>query len=360
MDTNNQQNIDDIISIKDIINLVQDYLLEALLSWKLILISAILFTIYFGIRNKYDEDEYSASLTFVLSDEGGGLGQLSGLLGSFGLGGGGNRGGVNLDKMVELSRSDRIIKEALVNKFEIDKNTDFLGNHFIKIYELDKIWNEKDESVLKDFSFKKDSILQFELADQYASKVIRSRLIGSKSRDPIMTCSFDELSGILTLNATTRNPQLSIAVVESVYDVVDSFYVTTAVERQQWNFDVIKAKVDSLNSDIESKEYALANFRDSNKATFKEVDKLKESRLANKLKISYLALGEAVKSLELASYSLDSQKPILSVVDRPFLPILNSRQPLPFALILGFVFGVLLSLFYVFGRKAFRDVMNKN
>lgn len=75
--------------------------------WWIILI-ALPFIAYFGYKAKTALVTFQANLTYSMNDGSGGGGGLSGILGSFGLGKGGK---VNLDKIVELSKSRNIIQK---------------------------------------------------------------------------------------------------------------------------------------------------------------------------------------------------------------------------------------------------------
>jgi len=356
--SNEPVNHNDVISLKEIILGVKAYFFEVLRNWKLIALISLLCGILFFIRNKFDDDAYSAQLTFMLEDnEGGGGSMLSGLLGSFGFGGEGK--GLNHDKLIELSRTDRIIREVLLKKIDIEGETDFLGNHLIRIYEYDKAWSKKETHPLNNFSFTQDSMALFGKKENMVIKQLRSKIVGSPSAgvEGLFSSRYSEDSGILYLTSKTVNEELSIHLVEELYEVLDSFFVSNAIEKQKRNFEIIKLKTDSLKADIQATEYALARFKDSERKLFRNVDRVEESRLANKLKISYLALGKAIENQEIADYSLKYQKPLLSVIDRPFLPLFNNRQPFIIAIFLGLVFGCILGAVFVVIRKKFREIM---
>ena len=356
METSNHDN--DIISIKGIILTAKEYAIEVLRQWKLILLFALLFGGLFFVRNKLEVDSYGAKLTFMLEDnDSSGSSSLSGLLGSFGLGNSGK--GLNRDKLIELSKSNRIIQEALLKRVSIGEAEDFLANHLIRIYGYDEKWAEKETNSLNGFQFTHDSLDLFEVNEHKVLKSLRSKMLGSPASGVpgILSSSYNMESGILYLKANSLDPELSIIVVEKIYEVLDSFFVTNTVEKQKRNFEIIKYKTDSLRADIQATEYALAKFKDSGRNLFRKVDQLEESRLANKLKISYMALGKAIENKEIADYTLKYQTPLLSIIDRPFLPLYSQKQPFLPATILGLVFGCILGTFFVVIRKKFLEIM---
>lgn len=102
-----QQNInpgyqDDEITLKELIEKLMEFWQELWAKkWWIIALTIPVMT-YFGYKAKKAEVTYTAQLTYLLNDGSGSGGALGGILGSFGLGKGGK---VNLDRIVELSRS---------------------------------------------------------------------------------------------------------------------------------------------------------------------------------------------------------------------------------------------------------------
>lgn len=345
------------ISLKQIILTIQSYVFLLLRSWKAILITALLFAAFFGYRNYREDDRYSARLTYMLEDsENGGMSSFTGLLGSFGIG---SSKGLNRDKLVELSKSDLMVRSALLDSVIVNNKLDFLGNHMISLYEYDKKWIEKEDNPLRGFTFQSDSMHSLEMNDFRALKQLKSKIVGSAALkiEGLMSSSYNEDSGILSLTASTKDPEFSIKLVERLYHNLDSFFVFKTIERQKENYEVIKAKTDSLSAELEKTEYALAKFKDTERNLFRRIDKIEEKRLENKAKMLYLALGKALENKEIADYSLKYQTPILSIIDSPYLPIGNSKKPLILDLILGFIFGCILSGLFIVLRKKYHEIM---
>ncbi|MEL6276275.1 MAG: Wzz/FepE/Etk N-terminal domain-containing protein, partial [Bacteroidota bacterium] len=72
---------------------------------------------------------YTAELTFMVNeDDGANAGGVGAILGQFGLGGGATSE-YNLDKILALSRSRRIIREVLFDSVEINSEADLIANH---------------------------------------------------------------------------------------------------------------------------------------------------------------------------------------------------------------------------------------
>jgi uncharacterized protein involved in exopolysaccharide biosynthesis len=122
---------DDEITLKELILKIQEYWQEILKNWKLIFLIIIPFVAFFLIKAFLTPATYSAQLTFMVNEDegGGGFGGVSAILGQFGFGGGG-QSSYNLDKILELSRSRKIIQMALFEKVNIDGKKGLLSQSF--------------------------------------------------------------------------------------------------------------------------------------------------------------------------------------------------------------------------------------
>jgi hypothetical protein len=129
------------ITLKEIIFTFKDYVREFWnKKWWMILFIIPLGAFYF--YNSYnDTDKYKANLDFTIND--GSLGGgLSSLLGSFGLPGSGK---INIAQILKVSKSRTASLDVLFSKMNIDsvnKEPDFLANHIIALFNLDKLWEK--------------------------------------------------------------------------------------------------------------------------------------------------------------------------------------------------------------------------
>ena len=117
--------------------------------------------------------EYPAEITFsVDEDEGGSSSGLTGILGQFGIGSV-RPTRYNLDKIMALSKSRRVIQNTLFAKITIDGNEDFLANHILREYEL----NVKEKRAAP-FLFTHDSVPIFSRDENEMMIAVYAFIIG--------------------------------------------------------------------------------------------------------------------------------------------------------------------------------------
>lgn len=343
------ENIDQDLSLKDMIVRVRDY---ALLLWKgryLILVLALVAGALMYIRARLRPVTYNATFTFALNEgENLGYSSISGLLGQFGLGGS-STGKVSLDKIVELSRSMRIVNAALFDKAAIGGEVDYLANHIIRVYELDKQWAKWDESY-KGFRFRSDSLAGFSLHDNAALKRVYWFTVGGQ-KPGLVTCTYKTESTIFSLSSLTENEGLSLALTDRIFYHLSRFYIQQSSDKQKQTFDLVKAKADSIYERWTSSEYAISNMDESEGALWAPTDRTRKTIQGKQSNMYAIAYGEALKNLEIADYALKNSTPFIREIDRPFPPLDPMAPNRVRQLLLGLILGGALASAWLVGKK---------
>ena len=158
---------------------------------------------------------YKATFTFMRDDdETNSMSSVASILGQFGFGG--SRSRFNLDRVLELAKSRRIVHKTIFDRITLDGKEDYIGNFIIDIYELDQIWKERNPQ-LDGFRFTRDSIELFSMDELGALRKVYVFIIGGEDQEGLLGASYSEESSILKFSATTIQEQLSIKLIEKMY-----------------------------------------------------------------------------------------------------------------------------------------------
>lgn len=346
---------EDEITLKELILKIKEFYFEVLLYWKLAVLIILPFTIYFLFKALTTPTTYSAELTFMLNEDEGGSGNSAlAILSQFGFGGG--QSTINLEKLIELSKSRKIIHKVLFERIVINSHEDFIANHLIKVYDYHKRW--KDSS-LEGFNFEHDSIVIFDQKQNRALKALYSRFLGNSKIPGLLSSNIDDDTGILTLRIKSESEQLSLEIVKAVFNHLSQYYVDKSIEKQKATYDIVKIKSDSLKISLASKESALAKYKDSNRAIWSKSAVLKEQQLLRDIQVLNLMYAESLKNLEIADFSLKSKTPFIQVIDLPFSPISPQKSSYLISLITGTLMGSFIAIGFIVGRKIIRDELDK-
>lgn len=349
---------DDEITLRELILKLQEYW-QYLWARKWPFIGAgLLMAVVFVGRAYLQPTTYTATLTFMVNeDEGSGLGGAAAILGQFGLGGGA-ASEYNLDKIVSLARSRRIVQQALFEPASIDGQTDYLANHIIRIYDWHEAWEE--DTLLQGFFFTYDSIPAFTRSEGRALQSIYGQVVGNPAEgvEGLFSASYEEETGILSLKVVSEQEELSIALTEVLYDKLSAFYIQQSTEKQQVTVTNLQERADSVQQVLEQTEYQLAQLRDNSQGFQLSKDQLRQQRLSREVQVLSILLGEIIKNLSTSEFILKSATPFFQVVDTPLAPIKPAPKGyLKQAVIGGLLGGFLVVMFFI-GQKIYVETMD--
>lgn len=365
------------LSLKDIVFLVKDYFREVIRYKYIPLLVMIPFAIYFIWDAKTTPLMFSGNLTFMINeDEAEDIGGLSGLLGTLGIKAPGTGGSEhNLEKVLQLFRSRRIVENTLFQKVKIEGKLDYIGNHILDIYgginELTEDYESFNGLIKKrgwvdfvrendNFRLKSDSIQGFgKLENIVLNDLLYDRVTGNPELgiSPMIGSAIDENSGIMNLSASTLSEELTIIFLEKLYDQLSDYYINKTVEKQLKVYGILQAKNDSILQVLALADYALADFEDSNRNLTTIKGEIKRTRLRRDAKIMEIMYGESIKQLEMAEFSLKRKTPYVQLIDWPKRPINPKGKSLLMGLIYSIILGMILGITYIIVRKIFRDAL---
>jgi uncharacterized protein involved in exopolysaccharide biosynthesis len=331
----------DEITLTGIIIFIRRYVQLLWRRWYIVAAACGLLGGYFLYKAIKSIPTYEAKMTFMLSEtDKSSIGAFSSLLGQFGLGGGGGGGEGNLDKIVEIAHSHRIIKTALFTKSVIGGKEDFYANHIIDQFNLHKEW-ATDTMGLPNFVFKRGDFELFNRTENHATNQILST-IRSKN-NPLFNVSYAKLSTILSMNFKSPNEELTVSFISTVFTILGDFYVNKRTERERQTYELLKNSADSIRSEMKGKERSAARFRDFNRGLVLESEKIKGDQMQKDAQIATLAYGENIKQLAIADFALKSNTPFIQPIDVPTLPLSPVKESKRKALMLGVALGFFLS-----------------
>lgn len=326
------------LTISDTFAVIRSYLKEILRkSWLVVLLAGILGggLFYRAIKTP---PTYTAQLTFMLNDAAP-VANLGGIYDAFL--GQQSSGSANLDKITEMLKSRRIIRDALFTRVAIDDKEDFLINHY-----LDKLSENK-------FRFSHDSFPIFTEKENRALKNIHSKIT------KFMLTYFISPGGIVTVSVTTESEAFSYYFMNILYNATSQYYIQTTVEKQQVIYERLLKRVEELRGKLSGAERSLAEDYDSHLGPVRLKPKVRQQGIQRDVDVQARAFYEASGSLEGARISLENKTPLIQLIDDPLLPLAEKVADKWFNLIIGVVAGTFLAVIIIAGRKFFREVMEK-
>jgi len=297
---------------------------------------------------------YVAAVSFMVNEDEGGRSELVGILGNFGLGGigGGGGGSYNIPKILEIAKSNKITHPVLLDSVALGGKSDLLVNHLLREIEADKLWENPNYQA--PFALQSANLINNEKA-RWVLQNTNKILIGTKETTGIIRTEADDVTNIMTLYAESTDEELTLMILERLYEELSTYYVDRAIEPQINAFEKISKKTDSLGFVLTAREAQLAQVQDERLGIIRRQDGLRKQRLEREVAMLRLAYGKAVENYELASYNMDTDKPVFQIINQATLPLERQTHSLPAHVIAGAIWGGFLSSLGILVAGIFRE-----
>lgn len=347
-----QQQIDnDEISLKELIQKIQEWIAYLKTQWKLIIGIAAIGGIIGFVYASFQKPTYLATTTFVLEEDkgGGGLGGAMGLASSFGFDLGGGGGGLfTSSNIIELMKSRLVVEKTLLNPVQVNGNEISLADYYIQINELKEGWAKKPALANINFPVNADRS-KFTLEQDSILYGISAGL----TKDNLVIAQKDKKVSIISLTVKTENELFSKLFCEQLLKETSDFYIETKSKKSRLNVDILQHQADSIRAELNGAITGVAAASDNvyNLNPAFNVKRTPSTRRQVDVQANTAILTQLVAQLELSKVSLRKETPLVQLIDRPILPLEKDKVGRLKSLVLGgFLAGFLTVLYLVFGQ----------
>lgn len=341
------------LSLGLVIKRVTGWVMDMLRAWKVIFIGTFIIGGLFFAYQMLKKTNYTAQTTFVLeSDAAGGLGgQLSSLASLTGVNLGAlseGSGVFQIDNIIELYRSYRMMRKTLLTEVNLSEGKERLITRYGRENELDEKWNGLGidfEIPETNMMVRHDSVLKEVVED-----ILEKNLAVDKPNRKLT---------ILSVSYTSKDEPFAKAFNETLVQHVNSFYLETKTKKTGENIRVLTFQTDSVKSVLDSTLLELARYEEQN-------SNLNPLRSSNRVPIQKLQIGvqaagavyqEMVKNLEIARITHRNNQPLIQVIDRPVFPLKDDKMKWYKALVFGLILGGVLMVLSLTLRDIYKSAL---
>jgi uncharacterized protein involved in exopolysaccharide biosynthesis len=349
-----QQHIDnDEISLKELIQKIQEWIAYLKTQWKLIIGIAALGGIIGFVYASFQKPSYLATSTFVLEEDkgggGGGLGGALGLASSFGLDLGGGGGGLfTSSNIIELMKSRLVVEKTLLKPVQVAGKEISLADFYIQYNELNEDWAKKPRLANINFTANSDRT-KFSLEQDSILQTISAGL----TKNNLVIAQKDKKVSIISLTVKTESELFSKFFCEQLLKETSDFYIETKSKKSRLNVDILQKQADSIRAELNGAITGVASASDNvyNLNPAFNVKRTPSTRRQVDVQANTAILTQLVAQLELSKVSLRKETPLVQLIDRPILPLEKEKLGRLKSLILGgFLAGFLTVLYLAFGH----------
>ena len=336
---------DEAFSFKMLLQQWKQQLLFTLGYWKILSAAGAVVAIIAIIFALFQPVTYTARTSFVVEDSKSGGGSLiSALSGSLGIDIGGMSGSNSMlagDNVLELLRSNSLIKKTLLTNFD-QAGTSTLADVYASTYGWKEKW-KNNSAIGKEINFSAKPLTRLE------DSLLQVMVERIKLKE-ISVAKPDKKLGFFELQFSSRNEVLSKLFSDNLINEATTFYINTKTGRLRKNIDRLQARADSLGILLNRKTFSAAeasvqtldvNLAYAAPAVTAEIntrDKYMQSAV----------YAEIVKNLELSKTALAQESPTVQLLDVPEYPLKKNKISKIKYAAMGFLGGFLLVGFIIF------------
>ena len=339
----------DEISLKELIQKIQEWIAYLKTQWKLIIGIAALGGIIGFVYASFQKTIYQATISFVVEEEknSGGIGGALGIASSFGLDVTTSNGLFSNSNLFELIKSHLMIEKTLLSELEVEgKKTNFANYYLsfndIKINSLNKS-NIRIPVTTNRSTFTEDQKLILQ--------IIADNIIENK----IEILQKDKKVNIIYLTIKSENEIFAKLFCEKLIEQTSIFYIQTKIKKAKYNVEILEKQSDSIRKELYNAISGLANSNDNifNLNSSLSIKKSASSKKEIDVQANTAILTQLITQLELSKVNLRKETPLLQLIDTPQFPLKYSKISKFKAVILFMSITFILTIASIVTNKLF-------
>jgi uncharacterized protein involved in exopolysaccharide biosynthesis len=351
--TDEQQIDNDEISLKELIQKIQEWIAYLKTQWKLIIGITVLGGILGFVYASFQKTTYQATITFVLEEDKGSGGAMS-LASSFGFDLGSGGGGMfTSSNITELMKSRLVIEKTLLNPVQVAGKEISLADYYIHINKLKEGWSKDPELANISFPVNADRA-NFSLEQDSILYIISTSL----TKNNLSIVQKDKKVSIITLTIKTENELFSKLFCEQLLNETSNFYIETKSKKSRLNVDVLQKQADSIRAELYGAITGVAAASDNvyNLNPAFNVKRTPSTRRQVDVQANTAILTQLVAQLELSKVSLRKETPLVQIIDTPILPLEKEKIGRKKPMLLGGFLAGFFTISFLVSRRLYMNV----
>ncbi|WP_313262085.1 Wzz/FepE/Etk N-terminal domain-containing protein [Sphingobacterium multivorum] len=339
------------VTPKELILKIREWLQYLKSKWLILLIISAIGGIGGFFYSKIKKNIYTATTTFVLesTEQASGIGQYAGMAALVGIDLGGKGEGIfQGDNLMELYKSQRMIKEALLKSSEKDSSKLLIIPYLkLKNSDEDKISIFYNKGKINDKLLRiRDSILNDAVEDI--------------NKNILKVEKLDKKLSIFKVDVMSQDENFSKVFNETLVQVVNDFYINTKTKKSLDNVKILQLKTDSvralMNGNISESAYAIDATPNLNPT--RQAQRLVPTQRSQfSAETNKAILAQLVQNLEMSKMALMKETPLIQVVDEPVFPLKKTTLGRTKGIILGAIVSFIFTALCLICVRIFNKIM---
>ena len=331
-------------SLLNLINSIKDWVTYLLSNLKGIVIITSIFLSLVLLYNFIKSPVHYARTTFVLDSESSSnsIGDIASLASLAGINASSFIDASSLfqiDNIQELYRSNSMIKQTLLTDSDFGNERSLLINRLASNEKIDKKWDKLNV----DFSSYNSKSNNLRVHDSILNEVVK--IIKEKY---LLVDKPSRKTTILEIGFDHKDELFAKSFNENLVSIVNDFYFKTKTQKTGENLKILERQADSVKKVLDKSILFLAEKDQSipNPNPLTKVSLVPYQKALVDVQANGAIYQQIVTQLELAKVTHRNNTPLIQIIDKPVLPLENSRLKLFECFVYGIFGGLFFSVLY--------------
>lgn len=331
-------------SLLNLINSIKDWLIYLLSNLKGIVIITSIFLSVVLLYNFIKSPVHYARTSFVLDSESSSnsIGDIASLASLAGINASSFIDASSLfqiDNIQELYRSNSMIKQTLLTDSDFGNERSLLIDRLASNEKIDKKWDKLNV----DFSTYNSKSNNLRVHDSILNEVVK--IIKEKY---LLVDKPSRKTTILEIGFDHKDELFAKSFNENLVSIVNDFYFKTKTQKTGENLKILERQADSVKKVLDKSILFLAEKDQSipNPNPLTKVSLVPYQKALVDVQANGAIYQQIVTQLELAKVTHRNNTPLIQIIDKPVLPLENSRLKLFECFVYGIFGGLFFSVLY--------------
>ena len=342
-------------SLLNLINSIKDWLIYLLSNLKgIVIITSILLSLVL-FYNFIKSPVHYARTTFVLDSESSSnsIGDIASLASLAGINASSFIDASSLfqiDNIQELYRSNSMIKQTLMTDSDFGNERSLLINRLASNEKIDKKWDKLNV----DFSSYNSKSNNLRVHDSILNEVVK--IIKEKY---LIVDKPSRKTTILEIGFDHKDELFAKSFNENLVSIVNDFYFKTKTQKTGENLKILERQADSVKKVLDKSILFLAEKDQSipNPNPLTKVSLVPYQKALVDVQANGAIYQQIVTQLELAKVTHRNNTPLIQIIDKPVLPLENSRLKFFECFVYGIFGGLFFSVLYYSFLRLYKSLI---
>jgi uncharacterized protein involved in exopolysaccharide biosynthesis len=165
--------------------------------------------------------------------------------------------------------------------------------------------------------------LKLNIADSlYKYKPEELLIIGSIKQS--ISSNFDKKSGIVFVEVEMTEPKVAAIMLTNCIKFLKQYVTEYRYGKKHDQVNFVQSQLKSAKSRMVKSEYALQNYRDTNRNLFLNTAKIQNQKLEEEYSLAYAVYNDLLRESERLSIEQQDDKPLFQILEPPTIPVSKS------------------------------------